>query len=87
MPEKKEKNRLFPSSDVICLRRKNNTSRRSYSGLIREEGQACCLHRGREVPGLSLVKLRSSALLGSQHGAGLNPSLWDLETVFGQGFC
>lgn len=85
MPEKKEKNSLFPSSDVICLRRKNNTSRCSYLGLIREEGQAHCLHRGREMPGLSLVKLPSSALLGCQHGAGLNPSLWDLETVLGQG--
>lgn len=39
----KKKARPFPSSDVICLRRENNASRRSYSGLIREEGQAGCL--------------------------------------------
>lgn len=44
---------LFPSSDVICLRRENNTSHHSYLGLIREEGQACCLPRGREMPGQS----------------------------------
>lgn len=44
---------LFPSSDVICLRRENNTSHHSYSGLIREEGQACCLPRGRVMPGQS----------------------------------
>lgn len=55
MPEKSKKKKkfLFPSSDVICLRRENNTSHHSYLGLIREEGQACCLHRGREMPGQS----------------------------------
>ena len=54
MPENNNKKKcLFPSSDVICLRRENNTSRRSYLGLIREEAQAYCLHRGREMPGQS----------------------------------
>lgn len=38
-----QKNSLFPSSDVICLRRENNASRHSYLSLIREEGQAWCL--------------------------------------------
>lgn len=55
MPEKNNNKKifLFPSSDVICLRRENNTSHHSYLGLIREEGQACCLPRGREMPGQS----------------------------------
>lgn len=51
----------FPSSDVICLRRENNTSHHSYLGLIREEGQACCLPRGE---GDAWAELLSEAQLG-----------------------
>lgn len=45
-PPVPKKQSLFPSSDVICLRRENNASRHSYLGLIREEGQAWCLGGG-----------------------------------------
>lgn len=67
---KEKKKFLFPSSDVICLRRENNTSHHSYLGLIREGGK-----EGR--------RCLSEAQLGAL-AAESSPSLLHLETLLGQ---